>query len=88
MATVTFDTYKFVSRLKSSGMPEEYANAISEGLKEAQGEMELVTKKDMDIATNNLTHEIKELENRMIIKMGTMLVVAIGILTAVIKLVK
>ena len=48
----------------------------------------LLTKNDLAIATNNLTHEIKQFERRMVIKMGGMLGAAIGILTAVIKIVK
>ena len=49
MATVTFDTLKFVERLKGAGIPEEQAKALAEAFKEAQGEAELVTKKDLQI---------------------------------------
>jgi len=49
MASVTFDTLKFVERLKGAGMPEEQAKALAEAFKDAQGEAELVTKKDLQI---------------------------------------
>lgn len=34
MATLTFDTYDFIERLKSSGIEESQAVAIADGLKE------------------------------------------------------
>jgi hypothetical protein len=49
MATVTFDTHKFIRRLQQAGIPEEQAEALTEAFKEAQGEAELVTKKDLQL---------------------------------------
>ena len=49
MASVTFDTLKFVERLKGAGMPEEQAKALAEAFKDAQGEAEMVTRKDLQI---------------------------------------
>ncbi|MEO5368634.1 MAG: CCDC90 family protein [Magnetococcus sp. DMHC-1] len=49
MTTITYDTLKFVRRLKDAGIPENHAEAISEAFKDAQtSQMEdLVTKKDL-----------------------------------------
>jgi hypothetical protein len=49
VATVTFDTLKFVEKLKSAGLPEEQAQAISEAFRDASGEADLVTKQDLQI---------------------------------------
>jgi Holliday junction resolvase-like predicted endonuclease len=49
VATVTFDTLKFVEKLKSAGLPEEQAKAISEAFRDASGEADLVTKQDLQI---------------------------------------
>ncbi|MCI0423885.1 MAG: CCDC90 family protein [Acidobacteria bacterium] len=49
MTSATFDTHKFVRRLKEAGFPEDQAEAISDAFKEAQGEAELVTKKDLQL---------------------------------------
>ena len=46
MATITFDTLKFVHKLREAGMPEAQAEAIAEAFKEASGEAELATKRD------------------------------------------
>lgn len=49
MSTVTFDTLKFVEKLKDSGMPEKQAKALSEAFQAASGELDLVTKRDLQV---------------------------------------
>ena len=44
MATITFDTLKFVEKLKASGIPDEQAKAIVEAFRDAQSDTDLVTK--------------------------------------------
>ncbi len=34
MATITLDTYKFIEKLRSSGIPESQAKAIADGIQE------------------------------------------------------
>jgi hypothetical protein len=46
--TITFDTLKLVHRLKESGMPEAQAEAVAEAFREASGEAELATKRDIE----------------------------------------
>lgn len=75
MTAITFDTLKFVERLKHSGISEKQAKAISEAFKDAQFEAEVATKSDL-----------RELEYRMIIKFGMMLTVAIGIIVTLQKI--
>lgn len=48
MATITFDTHKFARRLQEAGFEENQAEAISEAFKEASGEAELATKRDIE----------------------------------------
>lgn len=48
MATVAFDTLKFVEKLKSAGVPEAQAKAEAEALQEAFGTAELATKRDLE----------------------------------------
>ena len=93
MTAITFDTLKFVERLKDSGIPEAQAKAIAEAVREAQGEAELATVRDLRELGELLKHEIelvrrdlKELEQRMTIKLGAMLVVAVSIVAALVKL--
>jgi len=75
MATITFDTHKFIRRLREAGISEEQAEAIAEAFREAHLEAEVATKSDL-----------RELEYRLIIKLGTMMVLAIGIVATLVKL--
>lgn len=75
MSTVTFDTHKFINTLKASGLPENQAEAISEAFKEAQSEADLATK-----------HDLLDLEQRLIIKLGALVAFAIGIVAVLVKL--
>jgi hypothetical protein len=54
MAAITFDTHQFIRTLKDAGIPENQAEAISDAFKEAQGQLNLVTKPDLEIAVKTL----------------------------------
>ena len=75
MTATTFDTHKFVRRLKEAGLPEMQAEAIADAFRDAQGEADLVTKVDL-----------RELEYRLTIKLGSLIALAIGIVAALVKL--
>jgi len=75
MSSVSFDAHKFIRKLRESGMPDAQAEAVADAFREAQGEADLATKSDL-----------RELELRLTIKIGGMLVIAIGVLAAVLKL--
>jgi hypothetical protein len=49
MATISFDTHKFIRKLEAAGLSMQQAEAIADAVKEAQGEADLVTKKDLQI---------------------------------------
>jgi len=75
MATITFDTHKFIRRLRESGISEQQAEAIADAFREAHLEAEVATKNDL-----------RELEYRLVIKLGTMIVVAVGVVATLVKL--
>jgi hypothetical protein len=75
MTGVAFDTLKLARRLREqAGFTPEHAEAASEALAEAIGGAELATKADL-----------RELEQRLTIKFGSMLIVAVGILVAALR---
>jgi hypothetical protein len=82
MATITFDTHKFIRTLKDAGVPESQAEAFSEAFKEAQGEADIATKRDID----DVRRDMRELEQRLIIKLGALVAFAIGIVAVLVKL--
>ena len=49
MATISFDTHRFIRKLEAAGLSIQQAEAIADAVKEAQGEADLVTKKDLQI---------------------------------------
>lgn len=49
MATITFDMHKFVRKLKEAGFEEEQAEALTEALRSAIEDSELVTRQDLQI---------------------------------------
>ena len=75
MPTISFDAHKFIRRLREAGISEEQAEAIAEAFRDAHIEAEVATKTDL-----------RELEYRLIIKLGAMIVVAIGIVATLVKL--
>ena len=75
MPTISFDTHKFIRRLREAVISEEQAEAIAEAFRDANLEAEIATKTDL-----------RELEYRLIIKLGAMIIVAIGVVATLVKL--
>lgn len=88
MTTITFDTLKFANRLKAAGVPDKQAEAEAEALAEVfeANLKELTTKEDLHQLGKDLRQELLHLEQRMTIRLGAMLVVAVGIVAALVKL--
>ncbi len=86
MTTITFDTHTFVKKLKSVGFTEEQAEVFA--AEQARLiEDKLATKNDLVELENNLRRDMKELEYRMTIKLGTLMVLAIGVVATLVKLI-
>ena len=74
MASIVFDTHAFVKRLTGVGMPEEQAEALADEQAKLIDER-LATKADLE-----------RLEQRLIIRLGGMMVVAVAAMAALVKL--
>lgn len=48
MAAITFDTHKFIRKLEAAGFDPRQAEAVADAFREAQGEAELATKRDIE----------------------------------------
>ena len=98
MTAVAFDTYKFIKELKNSGLPEGQAEALQRAFSEAIG-ANLATKVDVERLEHkieSLQHKIESLqketksdiersEQRVTIRLGSIMVIGIAALAAVIK---
>jgi len=99
MTTLTFDTLKFSNTLKAAGVPPAQAEAEAVAISEVLevNLKELVTKEDLQSTRNDLRRDIDDLrrdmearliqtEQRLVIKLGTLMAVSIGIVAALVKL--
>jgi hypothetical protein len=73
---IVFDTLEYAKKLKAAGFTEKQAEIQAEALAE-MFENQIATKRDL-----------RELEYRLLIRLGGMITLAIGIVTAIVKLVK
>ena len=89
MTTIVFDTHAFVKELAEAGMPEKQAEVLARSQATLINET-LATKQDLKELEAHLRRDMKELELRLkhdlTIRLGSMMVVAIGVVAALVKL--
>ncbi len=85
MSTLAFDTHAFVKDLIRAGMPEEQAEVLARSQAMLIDE-KLATKQDLKELEARLCRDMKELELRLTLRLGSMMVVAIGVVAALVKL--
>ncbi len=84
MSSITFDTLKFSKKLKEAGVPDIQADVQAEAMAELVEER-LTTKQDLQMMESELKHEIRTMEMRLTIRLGSMMVVAVGVIAALVK---
>jgi len=87
MSTITFDTLKFANTLKDAGVPPAQAEAEAVALSEVLevNLKELVTKDDLKHEVELLRRDMRDMEQRLIIKLGALMAFSIGIVAALVK---
>ena len=96
MSTLVFDTYAFVKELTQVGMLEKQAGVLAQSQATLIDER-LATKQDVKELESRLTRDIKELEVglrremkelelRLTIRPGSMMVVVVRVVAALVKL--
>jgi hypothetical protein len=93
MTAITFDTLKFANRLKQAGVPSAYAEAdiLEANLGELATKADILdVKKELSSNMQHLEQKMSaqfiQLEQRMTIKLGTLMVVAVSIVATLVKL--
>ncbi|SJM94997.1 DUF1640 domain-containing protein [Crenothrix polyspora] len=79
MATITFDTHKFIRKLREAGFEESQAEAVAEAFQEAQAESQPISKDYLDA-------KLFELENRLVKWAIGLALGQIAIIAALVKL--
>ena len=82
--TLTFDTLAYAKKLEAAGVSVRQAEVQAEALAEIIEER-LATKRDLKDMEGALKRDLKEMEMRLIIKLGTMLVIAVGVFATLAK---
>ena len=85
MTTITFDTHSFVKKLKAVGFTEEQAEVFASEQARLI-EDKLATKNDLAELENNLRRDLRELEYRIIIKLGGLMAASIAVVATLVKL--
>ena len=83
--TMVFDTLRFSQRLQQVGITRDQAEAHAE-LARDMIIAELVTKNDLVASVRDLQAEMKLQEQRITIRLGAMLVAAVGVIVTAQKL--
>ena len=81
----TFDSLGYAKRLRDRGIPQDQAEAHAEAVRDFIMS-ELVTKSDLQLALAPVEAKIDNLALRLTVRLGAMLVVAIGALATILKL--
>jgi hypothetical protein len=86
MVAITFDTLKFVKTLQAAGVEAPQAEAIAAAVRDSHDAADVATKGDLRELKTELKADIRELELRMTVRLGGMIVLGIGVIAALIKL--
>ncbi|HAT50081.1 MAG: DUF1640 domain-containing protein [Nitrospirae bacterium] len=78
---IAFDTLAYAKRLKAAGVPESQAEVHAEAMAELV-EDRLATKLDIE----NVRRDMKEMELRLVIRLGGMQAATVAIVAALVKL--
>ena len=79
MSAITFDTHGFVKRLTAAGMPEAQAEVLADEQTNLI-ENNLATKRDLKELEVALKSELREMEQRIVIRLGGMIILAVGVI--------
>jgi len=85
MATFIFNTLAYSKKLKEAGVPEKQAEVQAEAIAEII-DNKLATKQDIKDLRREIHASAKELMYKISLRFGSMMVIAVSILAAIIKL--
>jgi hypothetical protein len=85
VATITFDTHKFIRRLQQAGVSEAQAEAIVDAFREAYGEAELATKQDLRALEMKLEARFEALKGEMTLIKWMLGLLLGGVLALILK---
>ena len=85
MSTTTFDTLKFVERLKAAGVPESHAKAEAEALQEALASSDVATGRDIERLDAKMENRFERLDGELRLVRWMLGIVLAGVLSLILK---
>lgn len=85
MTAITFDTLQYTKRLREVGVSEEQAEVQAEAIRELIDD-KLATKEDIKLVRKDMKELEQRLSYKLTMRLGSMLVAAVLVLAAIIKL--
>ena len=85
MSAIAFDTLAYAKKLKEAGVPQQQAEVQAEAMAELVEER-FATKRDLKELEERMSNRLNELEYKLTFRLGSMLVVAITLITALVKI--
>ena len=86
MAAIPFDTLALARKLEQAGFPSGQAQDTAAALADVMGQAQLVTGEHMDMRFRELDLRLKDLEQRLTIKLGTMIAASVVAVATLVKL--
>jgi hypothetical protein len=85
MSAIAFDTLAYSKKLRLAGVPEAQAEVQAEAMAELVEER-LATKRDLKELEDRINYRLTELEYKLTVRLGSMMVVAVSLIAALVKL--
>ncbi len=86
MATITFDTHKFISTLIEAGFEAKQAEAVSEAFKVAQTDTDVASKQDIESLRQDMKVSMSELKVELIKWVTGALIAQAALIATLVKL--
>ncbi len=65
MATISFDTHKFVKTLQEAGFDQRQAEALTAAVRDVSSEVEVATKRDLERLESKLDARFERLDGKL-----------------------
>jgi hypothetical protein len=82
---IVFDNLEYAGRLRRAGFTEQQAEAQVQALAAIVND-NLATKQDLLLLKQDWKQDLRDLEHRLTMRMGTMLSISVGAVAALVKL--
>lgn len=85
MTAITFDTHKFIRKLEQAGFDPKQAEAVADAFKEAQGEAEIATKRDIERLEAKLDTRFERIDGELRLNRWMLGLMLAGVVSLILK---